>query len=72
MTVMNRGRTPSSIRPPRGINLTSRIKRQAAVGPQPRSIFGKTHPRVKNGPMDVGASKIHHYPDPRQEVRHGR
>lgn len=73
MTLTNRGRTPSSsIRPPKGINVNSSNLHGLAVGPQPRPIFGKSHPRVKKGPMDWGASKIPHYPDPRQsEARHG-
>lgn len=55
----------------RSINVNSSNLHGLPEGPQPRRVSGKTHPRVQKDPMDWGASKIPHYPDPRQEVRHG-
>lgn len=51
--------------------MNTSIKRQATLGPQAERFSGKIAPRSKKGPMDWGASKIPHYPDPRQEVLHG-
>lgn len=76
--VAKSGRMPSNTRPPHPKVPNPRRKTSdmhkihgLAVVPQPRRNSGKMPPRVKNGPMDWGASKIPHYPDPRQEARHG-
>lgn len=67
MTITNSGRALPL--PPKGIKVNSRNLQGLPVGPQPRRISGKTHPRVKKGPMDWGAAKIPSY-SPRQEARH--
>lgn len=54
----------------RSIDVNSSNLHGLPEGPQPRRISGKTHPRVKKGPMDWGASRILAYPH-RQEARHG-
>ena len=53
----------------RSINVNSNSVTGLTEGLQPRRVSGKTHPRVKKGPMDLGASRILAYPH-RREARH--
>lgn len=69
MKVTNSGRALPL--PPKGINVNSSNLHGLAVGPQPWPFSGKMPPRVKKGPMDASELKIPHYPDPREEARHG-
>lgn len=70
MTVMNRGRTPSSIRPPKGINVNSSNLHGLAVGPQYPSVFAQFSAPRKNWPDADGDGQKSLTTLTRQEARH--
>jgi hypothetical protein len=70
MTVMNRGRTPSSIRPPKGINVNSSNLHGLAVGPQYPNVFAQFSTPRKNWPDADGDRQKSSSSPTRQEVHH--
>lgn len=72
MIVTNRGRTPSSIRPPKGINVNNTNIPGFAVGPQCPEHFAKYLAPRKNSPGAMSlAHRLTTTPTGSEVARHG-